>query len=124
MATFAINNFQGTRTTAAVPISDAAVSGSITITSTDLTNTLVAISISIDFSPDGGVTWAATSPGPQMNPFPVIATFNGGATDKHGTPQTTFGLAAPFPAGTNRQVRGTFIVDGAPITGTLTATEQ
>lgn len=117
VGTFPLVNRTGALTTAAAAIPDASTAGSIVITGPSVNDTTVRISATIDFSPDGGVTWASTSPGPTMNPFPVIATFAGSATTPRGQPLTQFDLTAPFPVGTNRKVRGTFQFDGNPFNG-------
>lgn len=118
-----INNFLGTFTSPAVSVPDTASQGSIAVSGAAVSDPSLRVSIAIDFSPDGGITWASTSPGPTMNPFPVIATFAGGTTDRRGNAVTSFGVAANFPPGANRMLRGTFIVDGVALTGQATLAE-
>lgn len=113
-----INNFLGTFTSPAVAIPDGAVRGEITVSGAAIADPNLRMSIALDFSPDGGATWSSTSPGRNMDPFPTIATFSGGSIDKHGNPITLFDVSNAFPPGTNRMIRGTFIVDGVALTGT------
>jgi hypothetical protein len=120
VATIPINNFLGTATTPASSIPDNSTDGAITMDGSTMTDPTLKLSITLDFSPDGGLTWASTSPGPLMNPFPVIATYEGGTLDKHGNPATTYGPMVAFPQGTNRKIRGIFTVDGVPLTTTAT----
>lgn len=117
VATVPLNNRTGSITTPSANIPDAVSRGEIVITGASVNDTTVRLSASIDFSNDGGVTWASTSPGPDKNPFPVIVTCEGGPTTPKGQPLTQFDISAPFPPGTNRKVRGTFIFDGNPFTG-------
>ena len=85
-----------------------------------IANAAFRVSIAIDFSPDGGVTWASTSPGAAMGGFPTIGTFAGNPPpDKHGNAETFFGVANNLPPGTNRKARGTLIVDGVALTGSI-----
>jgi hypothetical protein len=123
VAQLPINNFAGTDTIPATAIPDTAVSGSIALDATtpSMQTPGSAISIQIDFSPDGGATWATTSGGgPAYGAFPQTATYATPAVNpKTGLPAATMGPnSPPFPPGTNRKVRGTFIVDGNPITTT------
>lgn len=122
MPTFQLTNATGAKQTGVINVPNNATEGQIVMDGASMTDPSLHVSIAIDFSPDGGTTWASTSPGPTMNPFPVIATFDGGATNRDGSPLATYGLSAHFPAGTNRRVRGNIIIDGPPLTTTITAT--
>jgi hypothetical protein len=118
VANVVLNNRSGAITTPAVSIPDTAISGEIVLTGPSVTDPTVRLSIMLDFSPDGGVTWASTSPGPAMVPFPGVMTEEGGPLTAKGQPRTQIDIASPpFPAGTNRKVRGTFIFDGNPFNG-------
>lgn len=116
------NNFTGSVQSPAESVPDAATSWALELdaTTTSMLNAALRLSIQMDFSPDGGVTWASTSPGPTMPPFPVTATYSAPfANPKTGLPVATVGPTGPFPSGTSRQVRGNLIVDGGSITTTL-----
>lgn len=115
--TVPIVNQTGVVSTPAVNIPNAATGGSIVITGPSVTDPTVRISITFDFSPDGGATWATTSPGPATNPYPLIGTAVGGPTDPRGRPLTQFNITAAFPPGTNRQVRAILVFDGNPFNG-------
>lgn len=114
--TVPLSNRTGVLQSPAAAVPDTSTSGSIVITGASVSDPTVRLSTLIDFSPDGGVTWASTSPGPQMAQFPAVATYAGGSILKNG-PQTQFDIAENFPPGTNRKVRGTFTFDGNPFTG-------
>lgn len=122
VGTFPVVNFQGTRQTNAVNIPNNISEVQLVLDGAQMTDPNLRVSLTLDFSPDGGVTWASTSPGPAMNPFPAVATFSGGAKDRQGNPIASYPLGGVFPAGTNRRARAILVVDGAPLNTTITVT--
>lgn len=91
------------------------------------TDSALTITLSLDLSLDGGVTWASTSPGIATNPFPVACEAVGGTLlDKNGqvSTQTILRVAnIPQPGSATRQIRGTlsnsraFTTSGTLVTG-------
>lgn len=117
MAIVQLVNRTGVLQTAAANIPNNAVGGSIIITGPSVADATVRLSSLLDFSPDGGATWASTSPSPATDPYPRVATYSGGSTNRDGSAQTQFDIAGSFPPGTNRKIRGTFTFDGNPFNG-------
>lgn len=118
-----ISNFIGTRSIPARSIPDAIQTLNLSLDGTNMTDPALQVALTVDFSPDGGATWASTSPGPAVNPFPVVVTFQGGATDKHGVPLSTyFWESPPIPQGSARELQATLVVSGAHLTTTATIT--
>lgn len=96
----------------------------LSLDGTNMTNPALQVSISLDLSLDGGLTWASTNPSSATNPFPVAMTLAGGAKDKSGNPLAAYTLTCPIPGSgmTGRQIRATIIVSGQSLVtqGTLT----
>lgn len=74
----AISNFEGTRNIPARSIPQSLNTLKFAFDGTNMTDPALHVELTVDFSPDG-VTWASTSPGPTMNPFPVVGALDGGA---------------------------------------------
>ena len=121
---FPVNNFgPGSQTFPARSVPDTASQVTLALDRSTMTDPALDVVLTIDFSPDGGVTWASTSPGPQMGGFPAGAEIVGGAVlNKDGSVATTSSRTFPFPPGTNRQVRGSVVVSGAPLATIATLT--
>lgn len=88
------------------------------------TSQSTTITLNIDLSLDGGVTWNLH---PDADPFPVGMEAEGGvALDKNGVPYTQSSRSAPLPqpGSSQRMVRGFITVAGGPITTTGTLTVQ
>lgn len=122
--TFPISNFgPGSQTLPSKAVPDADSQVTLALDRSTMTDPALVVDLTIDFSPDGGVTWASTSPGPEMGGFPAGAEILGGTFfNKDGSVATTSSRIFPFPAGTNRMVRGNVVVSGAPLTTTATLT--
>jgi hypothetical protein len=90
-----------------------------------MTDPALQVTLVIDLSLDGGVTW--NSPHPDVDPFPIGATFVGGATNEHGGGPLDFyrrGVDFPQPTNAARQIKATITIAGTPLTtkGTLNLT--
>ena len=99
----------GTHPFGPLSIATGLVSIRIELDRTAWTDAALRVSCSLDFSLDGGVTWASTSPSAATNPFPVaIETTGGVITDKNGTvlTKTTVSSPLPSPSSLTRQIRG------------------
>lgn len=85
------------------------------------------LQIIIDYSPDGGLTWASDQPGPTMNPYPGVAALVGPiGLGNDGLPRPAFTLeAAPVdrhlgaPSPRFRHIIKSF---GTPLNTTATVT--
>jgi len=89
-----------------------------------MTSPALHVSMALDLSLDGGSTW--NTPHPQVDPFPVTMTLDGGAKDRQGNPlpKYTIGTRLPDPSNANRRVRAVVIISGTALTtsGTLSLT--
>lgn len=118
-----INNVSGTRSIPARNLPQSFDTLRFTLDGSTITDPAMHAALTIDFSPDGGVTWASEHPGPTMNPYPVVWEFAGGMTDRQGNLIVDlFYETPPIPDGATRQVRGSLVVTGAPLTTTATIT--
>lgn len=122
----AINHVLGTRQIPARNIPQSLNALTITLDGSTITDPATLATITVDFSPDG-VLWAteAVSEADKAAcvPFPVVWSFQGEMTDKHGALITDLNVSAgPFPDGTTRQVRGSLVVTGVALTTTATIT--
>lgn len=108
------------------PIPSSVSRAEIDLDGTNMTDPALHITLQLDLSVDGGVTWSTVSPGPSMVPFPITATMVGGALNRTGQPLSIYSLSANVPGvgSTARQVRGSVVISGAPLTtqGTLIIT--
>jgi len=119
-AVFPINNFLGTQNIPVFAIPDGSVGISLNLDGSTMLDPVCKIVLTLDFSPDGGVTWSTISPGPATNPFPVVAEITCGVKNRQGNPLPVYNVSALFPPGTNRSIRGSVVVTGAPLTTTAT----
>lgn len=89
-----------------------------------MTNPALHVELTLDFSLDGGTTWASTTPSRATDPYPLGITLDGGALDKSGNPRAEYFVNAPLPDPTNpnRRIRGVVTIAGTPLTTTGTLT--
>jgi hypothetical protein len=123
VATFSFNTFDGERLipSRAIPAGISAVG--ISFDGTTMLDPNLRLAVALDFSFDG-VTWASTNPGRATDPFPINATYSGGAKDRDGSPVPEYNLEVPFPPGPTRFVKGSISVTGAKLTTTATLTAR
>lgn len=97
---------------------------SLALDGTSMTNPALHVAITLDLSLDGGVTW--NDPHPQVDPFPVGMTLDGGAKNRQGQALGTYyiGTILPDASNPNRRIRATVVISGQALTttGTLTLT--
>ena len=116
----------GSRTLGPVTIPTGVSSASLALSGTSMTNAALSLSLTLDLSLDGGVTWASTAPSHATDPFPVkVADMRGGQLDRSGAARATYYISVwgiPDPNNVNRQVRALVTISGTSLTtqGTLT----
>lgn len=116
-----VTNFSGSHTTAARNLPNHVSQLSLTVDASQMTDPQLRISVALDFSPDGGVTWASETAIPG-SAFPFVDEYVGGAVDRNGQLVTSIvSMVPPFPDGTNRQTRGSLVNNsGVPLNATFT----
>jgi len=113
----------GTRTLGPVTIPLGVTFVALELAGAAMTNPALALTVTLDLSLDGGTTWASVSPSTPTDPFPVIATMEGGMLNKQGTFQDPYYLSVtgiPAPTNANRRVRATVVIAGASLTTAIT----
>jgi len=116
----------GSRTLGPAAIPTGVTSASLALDGTAMTNAALSLSLTLDLSLDGGVTWASTSPSQATDPFPVnVPDMRGGQLDRTGAARATYYISVwgiPAPTNPNRQVRAQVTISGVSLTtkGTLT----
>jgi hypothetical protein len=110
----------------AVPVG--AVKAELRLDGSQMTDPALLIDLRLDFSIDGGATWATDGLKPELQPYPVRIVQPGGQMTRTTppTPWPVYGFMAelPSPALATRRMRGSVVISGAPITtvGTLIIT--
>jgi hypothetical protein len=106
----------GTRTLGPVNIPQGLSYAELQLDGTAMTDPALAVDAVIDFSLDGGVTWATTMSDPP-NPFPLRGTMAGNTIDPDtGLQWATYRMGGrlPSPTSTTRRARMTLNIRGAP----------
>jgi|SRR6185436_6960143 len=116
----------GSRTLGPVTLPVGLTACALVLDGTTMTDPALRLTVTLDLSLDGGVTWASDVRSHATDPFPVTATMSGGMIDgRTGLQRTTYYLSVgtiPDPTNPNRQARIllTNTVRALTTSGTLT----
>lgn len=114
----------GTRTVGPANVPQNATKVEMALDGAAMTDPALHVSMTLDLSLDNGATW--NLPHPQVDPFPIGMTLDGGALNRQGLPLATYtlGTQLPDPTNANRKIRMTVTISGTPLTtqGTVTIT--